>query len=403
MHWRTGYFLLLISTITLLSACGGGSSDGGNSGGQNNASTTKIALGKKLFFDQNLSSGKNQSCGDCHDPAAGFSDASVAQSAPVSEGSVSGQFGNRNAPTAAYASFIPDFVKTPTTTDDGTVSNYQGGQFLDGRAVDLIEQAKGPFLNPKEMNNGDGLAGRTSVVDEVASATYADDFLSVYGENAFDDVDAAYHNIADAIAAFEQSDELNPFSSKFDAVMAGGELFSASEQRGFDIFTSKSGVTNGKCGNCHTVNDPPAGSLFTNFNYFNVGTPPNLQNPENISNPAFVDEGLAGNPTVISNGDEAAERGKFRTPTLRNIELTAPYMHNGRYQTLEDVINHYDIIVSSAEAGFSADDEYPEVDDNIATELNFGDPLFTAALGLSAQEAIDLKAFLLTLTDGYTP
>ena len=403
MYRLARYFLIVISTLTFISACGGGGGDDATTDRQSNGSATKIALGKALFFDQNLSSGKNQSCGDCHDPTSGFSDPAVTDSAPVSEGSVSGQFGNRNAPTAAYASFIPNFEKTLNTTDDGTVSRYQGGQFVDGRAVDLIEQAKGPFLNPKEMNNGNGLTGRTSVVDEVASAIYADEFLSVYGSDAFDDVDTAYDNIADAIAAFEQSSELNPFSSKFDAVMAEGASFSAGEQRGFDIFTGKSGVNDGKCDNCHIVNDPPARSLFTDFNYFNIGTPGNLQNPENISNPSFVDEGLAGNSTVIANGDATTERGKFRTPTLRNIELTAPYMHNGRYETLEDVISHYDIIVSSAEDGFTDPSDYPEVDTNIATELNFGDPMFTAALGLTGQDAIDLKAFMLTLTDGYTP
>ena len=99
----------------------------------------------------------------------------------------------------------------------------------------------------------------------------------------------------------------------------------------------------------------------------------------------------------------ASERGKFRVPTLRNVELTSPYMHNGVYETLRDVINHYDTVVVSA--GQSVNN-YPEVDTNIAAELKFGavdangDPL-PNALGLSAEEMQDLEAFLKTLTDGY--
>ncbi len=377
---------LLITSSTLLLGCGSSRT------GDHNTTVDINSVGKKLFFDQTLSSQNNQSCGSCHDPENGFADPRVSNTHPVSQGSETAAFGARNAPTAAYAAFIPVFENRNSTTVDGTTSQFHGGQFLDGRASDLQIQAKAPFLNPVEMNNSD----KAEVVAKVENAPYASEFMAVFGANAFDDIDTAYDNIALALAAFEASSEVNPFTSKFDAVMAGSESFSASEDRGFELF--KNGA---KCANCHIVNDPPERSLFTDFNYFNVGTPVNTDNPAFMADPSFRDQGLAHNPQITDPVVADAQRGKFRTPTLRNIELTAPYMHNGRYQTLREVINHYDVVVSSAEAGFTPIQNYPEIADNIAIELNFGDPNLTPALGLSPQQTDDLEAFLLTLTDGY--
>ena len=375
---RNGIWILaLLAAVSALKACSG---DGGSS--SSTPAATTVSVGKKIFFDNSLSSNGNQSCASCHDPASGFSTPGVTTIAPVSEGSVVGSFGNRNAPTSAYASFIPTFTRLTSTTVDGTTSNYQGGQFLDGRRNNLIEQAKDPFLNPVEMNNVDA----ADVVSKIAMAEYAKEFKQVFGDDIFDSTNNAYDKVAVAIAAFEASAEMNPFSSKFDAVMAAEATFTASEQRGFDLFKGNKA----KCANCHTVDSPASGSLFTDFRYFNVGTPANPNNPAGV---LFIDEGLGDshrNPVIA---DQAAQRGKFRTPTLRNIELTAPYMHNGSYDTLEDVIRHYDIQVTN---GFIT----PEVNDNIAEELNPG--LFTA-LGLLPQDYIDLENFMLTLSDGYTP
>ena len=307
---------------------------------------------------------------------AGFADPAVSQTAPVSEGSVAASFGNRNAPTSAYASFSPDFrlTTTPQTSEDP--SKYEGGQFVDGRSLDLVEQAKAPFLNPLEMNNIDA----SDVVNKVINSTYANDFLTVFGATAFDDITAAYNNIASAIAAFENSSEMNAFTSKFDAFQNNPDSnpLTDSELRGFNLFKDKNAA---KCANCHTVINATGGpSLFTNFKYFNVGTPGNPNNPDNS-----IDLGLGA---IVS---EANQDGKFKTPTLRNIELTAPYMHNGVYETLEEVVTHYDIRVA---------DEFfiPEVNSNIAAELNAGT---NNGLGLSAQDSANLVAFMKTLTDGY--
>ena len=373
--------LAVVISTTLISSCGGGGSS--STPGATNNKAAMEALGKKLFFDQLLSSSSNQSCGSCHDPAAGFADPNVSVTAPVSEGSEknTNSFGNRNAPTAAYASFSPVFAKTATdTTTDGTTSNYRGGQFLDGRRPNLIEQAKDPFLNAVEMNN----ASAADVVTKVSNSTYASDFTALFGSGAFDNTTTAYNNIAKAIAAFETSSEVNKFSSKFDDVMKGTDTFTASEQRGFDLFKG----TTAKCANCHTI--PTNGPiLFTNHRYYNIGTPSNLNNPAVQANSGYIDNGLAENTSVIDAGDAATTAGKFRTPTLRNIALTAPYMHNGVYSTLEQVITHYDIRVAQGL------DPLPEVSSNIANELtNNG-----VALGFGGTDAADLVAFLNTLTD----
>ncbi len=363
----------------MLNACGGGGSGG--------TTTSSIeALGKKLFFDENLSSDGNQSCASCHDPDFGFADPDATVGAPVSEGSPAGAFGNRNAPTAAYASLIPDFAKVPSTTVDGTDSNYQGGQFLDGRATDLVEQAKGPFLNPVEMNNAD----ETEVVGKVQNASYASDFTDVFGADAFSNINQAYDNIATAIAAFESSSEINPFSSKFDAVMAGNASFTASEQRGFDLFTG----TVAKCSDCHTVKDPADQSLFTDFNYYNIATPVNPANPAYVADNSFRDGGLGDSPALTDPAEQAAEQGKFRTPTLRNVELTAPYMHNGVYETLDEVILHYNITTTVTFPIAYV----PEVENGIAVELNYQTD---TELGITTDDQADLINFMLTLTDGY--
>jgi cytochrome c peroxidase len=373
---------LIFFVSTLLLANCGGSSGGGNDDSSSGASMRSV--GKKLFFDEDLSSNGNQSCASCHDPAAGFADPSVTAAAPVSEGSVPGQFGNRNAPTTAYTSLTPEFAPQVTQTVDLTVSNFQGGQFLDGRASTLMEQAKAPFLNPVEMNNAD----KADVVSKVQNASYADDFIEVFGANAFNDVDQAYDNIAAAIAVFETSGEMNPFTSKFDAIMDGNASFTASEQRGFDLF--KGPVA--KCGNCHTVDTPAAGSLFTDFNYYNIAIPVNTDNPAYVANNSFRDGGLGDSPVLTVPAEQAAEQGKFRTPTLRNVELTAPYMHNGVYATLDDVIRHYDITATDSLLFVS------EVENDIANELNYHTDI---GLGMSMQDYTDLENFMLTLTDGY--
>ncbi|HEY9051254.1 MAG TPA: cytochrome c peroxidase [Gammaproteobacteria bacterium] len=373
MKYASWFSLFVVASLS--ASCGGGS------GGVNNtANTTEEEVGKLIFEDTRLSANNNQSCATCHSlsATAGFADPNVTATAPVSEGSITGLFGERNAPTTGYAKFAPAFAQI---NDPVRGLIYAGGQFIDGRRNTLEEQAKDPFLNPLEMANTDKLA----VVQKVQNGPYADKFIELYGSDVFNSTDTAYDHIAEAIAAFERSAEMNPFTSKFDCYLQNPSSYplTAQEQSGLQIFEDPN---QGKCANCHTTTpDPISGRvLFTNFQYFNIGVPSNPNNPANIADANFVDSGLGGRLAVT------AENGKFKTPTLRNIELTAPYMHNGVHATLDKVIQHYDIDVAN---------EYitPEVNQNIATELGAG--TYTG-LGLQPEDYQDLIAFMKTLTDG---
>jgi len=332
------------------------------------SSTTALQnLGEALYFDENLSNPPGQSCASCHLPGAGFADPD--SHFPTSEGVIAGRFGNRNSPTASYAAFIPDFHF------DAGSNQFVGGQFLDGRAATLEEQAQGPFLNALEMNN----ASKAEVIDKVKSAAYASDFETVFGAGALDNVDSAYLQIAEAIAAFERTDTFSPFNSKFDAVQNGLAIFTLAEQNGQNLFNGKA-----QCARCHST--PTGEQVFSNFSYRNIGTPANPNNPFlfldaslNPDGTAFVDTGLGG---VIG---DARSIGRFRVPTLRNINETAPYMHNGVFNTLEEVIVFYN--------RRDLDGITAEVNQNVNDAANIGE------LGLTDAEIQDLIAFLQTLSD----
>ncbi|MDH5180353.1 MAG: c-type cytochrome [Gammaproteobacteria bacterium] len=362
MRWI--YPVFMGGMILCVTACGGGAGGGGA------PASSAAEVGKLIFTDRRLSANGNQSCADCHDPAVGFADPDVTQNAPVSEGSPSGGFGNRNAPTSAYAGFTPAFGQV----DVGGTLFYAGGQFLDGRRDSLEQQAKDPFLNPLEMANSNVLA----VVEKVRTAAYADRFMAVYGANVFADANTAFNNIAAAIAAFERSAEMNKFNSKFDCYLQNATAYplSANEANGLTVFNGK-----GKCSGCHsTTPDPVSGKvLLTDHRYFNIGVPKNPNNPANVANPSFIDKGLGARKG-------ASENGKFKTPTLRNVALTAPYMHNGVFATLDEVMTFYNIDekVTAVPA--------PEVSANITADVDF--------LGLTQQEMDDVTAFMRTLTDG---
>ena len=169
-------------------------------------------LGEFLYFDEDLSEPSGQSCASCHLPDVGFDDPD--HHLPVSEGVIPGLFGGRNSPSSAYAMYAPIFHF------DAGEGLWIGGQFWDGRATGdvlgdpLVDQALGPFLNPVEMNNTD----EAMVIGKIAASNYADLFEQVYGVGALQDVPTAYHQMAQAIAAFEASHEVNTFTSKFGRV-----------------------------------------------------------------------------------------------------------------------------------------------------------------------------------------
>ena len=341
------------------------------------ALTQKQTLGRRLFFDRNLSTPIGQACADCHSPETGFANPNTDY--PVSQGIHKDRFGNRNDLHAAYAAFSPKFHYD---ADEGI---YVGGQFWDGRAADLVEQAKGPFLNHLEMANPDAKA----VVKKVSESEYADLFRKVFGVAAFDDPNKAYDMVAEAIAAYEKSSELNQFSSKYDLYLAGKVALSEQERNGLELFEDED---KGNCAACHPSQPDVDGTppLFTDFTYDNLGIPRNPENPFyylpknlNPNGVYFVDLGLGG---VLN---KPSEDGKFKVPSLRNVANTAPYLHNGVFKNLRQVVVFY----NTRDVGPWPP---PEVRMNVNRD-ELGD------LGLTEQEIDDIVAFIHTLTDGYNP
>ena len=362
--------------------------------------TPKQQLGKQLFFDPKLSHPDGQSCATCHAPETGFTDPD--KSIPVSKGVFPDRFGSRNSPSAAYMAFSPVFHYDPKE------ELYVGGQFWDGRAPTLAEQAKQPFLNPVEMANPD----KATVIKDVRNASYVPLFKRVYGPDSLNNVEQAYDHVADAIAAFETTQQFNSFTSKFDYYLAGKVKLTKQEQRGLKLYEAED---KGNCAACHPLwpdeNDgTPA--LFTDFTYDNLGVPRTPSNPFytlpkefNPDGKKFVDIGLAANPQVKADGRAQQEKGKVKVPTLRNITLTAPYMHNGYFADLRNVVDFYNTrdtkpacpnpLTTEVDAIKQGCWPVAEITENVNKD-ELGD------LKLTDQEVDDIVAFMLTLTDGYS-
>ena len=164
--------------------------------------TRKEALGKLIFQDTQLSEPAGQSCATCHTADKGFADRDARI---VSEGAVRGLYSQRNSMTICYSMYVPSLYF------DDEEETYVGGLFWDGRSPSLKHQAGEPFINPVEMGNPD----RSSVVKKVCRASYYPELVRLYGETA--NVDSLYAHITDALSIYQQSEEVNSFSSKYDA------------------------------------------------------------------------------------------------------------------------------------------------------------------------------------------
>jgi cytochrome c peroxidase len=335
------------------------------------APPTPEELGRRMFFDPALSSPEGQACADCHAPHVAFRDPESDRS--TSGGALALRYGPRNAPSIMYARFVPALRRDPAT------GAWTGGLFWDGRGGSLEHQAGFPLLNPVEMNNPDP----ASVVASVARAPYADAFRARYGADALAEPEAAFHRVADALAAYERTPELAPFSSKYDRWLRGEATLTPAEQRGLDVFMEP------RAGNCASCHPPP---LFTNFAYANLGIPryansgyyaqDRALNPDGAD---YVDHGL-----MTTVGDPAQD-GKFRVPTLRNIARTGPYGHNGYFQNLQYMLDFLNTRDTRSPDPHVPPWALPEVPATVDPRVGH--------LGLSAQQLDDLEEFLGTLTD----
>jgi len=361
---------------------------------QANSFETLESLGEALFSDTNLSKNRTQSCATCHSPEAGFSDPrdngyGPAVSRAVSLGDDGESIGDRNAPTAAYARFSPDFHKNA----DGA---YVGGLFWDGRARDLEAQAGGPPLNPLEM----GMPSKQAVVDRlVENPEYVTAFKRHFGETVFDDADAAYRAMTQSIAAFERTEVFAPFDSRYDRSLRGEVTLTKQEELGRTLFFSQQ-FTN--CNMCHQLQTLPgsANETFTNYQFHNIGTPVNREvRKANGSSDRAADLGLLANTEV----SEASEAGKFKVPTLRNVAVTGPYMHNGVFKDLRTAVVFYNRH-NSKDPAWQINPETGEPWGATRFEGTISMEELTHGPALDDQRIDALVAFLKTLTDArYEP
>jgi cytochrome c peroxidase len=288
----------------------------------------RVDLGKKLFFDKRISINDAQSCADCHSPEKAFSDGR--RTARGAEG----DFGPRNSMPLFNLAWKREF-------------------FWDGRAKSLREQVLQPIQNPIEMHQS-----LTNLVVKLAQSPdgYPTMFTAAFGtpEITAEKISLALENYLLTLTSFD---------SKFDRVLRGETQFTEEEQRGFELFSTEYDPRRGQygadCFHCH------GGPLFQSQAFANNG-----------SDGAFVD---IGREKVTG---KASDRGKFATPSLRNIALTAPYMHDGRFRTLADVVRHYCTGIPRSAT----------LDPNLAKHPDGGVPL-------NAADQAALVAFLETLTD----
>lgn len=316
----------------------------------------KEELGKALYFDKNLSKNRTQACATCHDPDAGFVDPrenGVAAAASLGDDGKS--VGDRTAPTAAYAKFSPKFHY------DAKKKVYKGGQFWDGREDSLAGQAGGPPTNPIEM----GMPSKAATVERLLeNPYYVETFKKVYGKDIFKSSDEAYAAMADSIEKFEMTKEFAPFDSKYDRYLRGEYDLTPLEDLGKAIFFSNN---NNSCATCHVLKgEDREGETFTNYEYHNIGTPINTE-LRAVNGVTAIDNGLLNNPAVT----DPAQKGKYKVPTLRNVAVTAPYMHNGVFKELRTVVEFYDKYnhknrVNNPETGLPWGE--PEVKETIALE-----------------------------------
>jgi cytochrome c peroxidase len=286
----------------------------------NNEPHTKAELGKLLFFDPILSDDRTISCASCHIPGKAFADTLL-----VSTG-VQGKKGTRNTPSAMNVA-------------------AQRSLFWDGRAKTLEEQALMPIENPLEMN----LSVEAALIRLKEDAQYNKYFRDLYNS------EPSRSSLANAIAAFERT--LETSDSPFDNWKFSGDssAISTDVKRGFDVFN-----TTGKCVKCHF------GADFTTHEFRNIG----LFNGKNLNDSGRI---------IVSGA--IADIGKFKAAGLRNVAITAPYMHNGMFRTLKEVIEFYN-----------------DPEKVVPGAIN-RDSILSKPLNLTKQEKEDLEAFLLSLTD----
>jgi cytochrome c peroxidase len=358
-------------------------------------------LGRMFFFDRSLSASGQVACATCHDPAYAFSPANAA-SVQLGGPDLKRQ-GIRAVPGLMYGQRVPPFsehfFESEDEGDESVDQGPTGGRDWDGRVDRARDQAALPLLDRNEMAN----ASPEAVVTAVAQGPYAPEVRRLYGQDVFTDPARVFAAVTEALEFFQQTPAtFSPFSSKYDAFLAGSATLTSQETRGLAVFNDPA---KGNCAHCHKSAATPDGQppLFTDRGFVALGVPRNPAIAAN-SNPAYFDLGLCG-PERHDLARRADYCGLFKAPTLRNVALRNSFYHNGVFHSLRQAVDFYATRdtdpkrwypVGSGGVVRKFDDLPPGYAGNVNMELPFGDKRV-----LSDADVDDLVAFLRTLTDGY--
>ncbi|HZB90016.1 MAG TPA: cytochrome c peroxidase [Stellaceae bacterium] len=406
--------LLLVICACLLAGAAGRADAGPDAGGQSRAAVFKevkalAALGRGLFFDPALSASGKLACASCHDPAHAYGPPNALA---VQLGGKDGRDpGLRAVPSLRYLQVVPQFTEHYYESEDEGDSSVDngptGGLTWDGRVDRGRDQAQLPLLSPFEMANESPAA----VVAAVRRSPYGAALRALTAGDppppGADDTAHDFDVILEAFEAFEQDyTQFYPYSSKYDAYLAGKATLSPAEARGLALFNDPA---KGNCAHCHVSqrgNDgtPPQ---FTDYGYVALGVPRNPDIPAN-SDPAWYDLGLCG-PLRQDLAAHPDYCGLFIAPSLRNVATRHSFFHNGVFHRLADAVAFYATRDSDPGRWYprGADGRVRKYDDlpaayrdNVNDEPPFGlhpgDPP-----ALTDAEIADIVAFLGTLTDGY--
>jgi cytochrome c peroxidase len=392
-------------------------------------------LGRKMFFDPSLSGSGQLACASCHSPANAYAPANglaVQLGGPDLKSA-----GLRAVPSLTYLEHTPNFtiganpqmpdsdqlqqavapaadVKVAAVAKADTNSAAlaaaeanipQGGLDWDGRADTIQSQALGPLLDPNEMNN----RNVDEVLDRLKRAAYADDMKQLFGAQIFSQPALALDEALFALVRFQLEDpSFHPYSSKYDAYLAGKVVLDEAEARGLKLFEDPK---KGNCSSCHIDKASRDGLFqpaFTDYQFESLGAPRNRNIPAN-NDPHYYDLGLCG-PQRTDYTDAAAYCGLFKTPTLRNVATRKVFFHNGVFHSLDEVMHFY--VERETNPGkwypklANGDfDVYDDLPSQYKQNVDVADAPFDRKAGdqpaLNDAEIADVIAFLKTLTDGY--
>jgi cytochrome c peroxidase len=364
-------------------------------------SSDTAQLGRQIFFDPGLSASGRLSCAGCHSP-------SHAYSSP--EGGLAPRGGARldrpplrTVPSLRYLDATPRFTRH-YYLDHGTELEDEGaagGFMLDGRADSLHAQALIPWLDAAEMGNRD----MPELAQRLQRAPYALLLRQFFGARVFEQPRQAVAAAALAVEQFELQDpSFHPYSSRYDAYLAGSGALSDQELRGLRLFTDP---RKGNCAECHPSSPGAAGRApdFTDYAYHALGVPRNLELAAN-ADPNFYDLGLCG-PRRHDLQGETAYCGYFKTPTLRNTAHRRQYFHNGRFTTLEQVLRFYAERDTAPQRWYPMRggrvDKFDDLPQRYRSNVDSSDGPLDRQRGqppaLAAADIDDLAAFLRTLDD----